>query len=134
MATGCSATVRFVPATQALAALSAGGYPGFRHANTGVLTNVGNEGSVWSGSASGTNGFYLNFKSTNLNPGNATNRANGLQVRCLQAFIRTPLFSLPLALRNGAMGSGVAHAPRGCARVYDKFSGPLVPYADEVWQ
>lgn len=85
--------MRFVPAPLTLAALSAGGDPGYRHANSGVLTNVGNEGSVWSGSVSGTNGCYLNFHATNLNPGNATNRANGLQVRCLQAFIRTPLFT-----------------------------------------
>ena len=30
--------------------------------------------------ASGTNGFYLNFKSTNLNPGNANNRIAGLHL------------------------------------------------------
>ena len=53
-----------------------------------MLTNVGNEGSVWSGSASGTNGYYLYFHTTILNPSNATNRANGLPVRCLQAFIK----------------------------------------------
>lgn len=55
-----------------------------------MLTNVGNEGSVWSGTVSDVNGRYLNFHATNLNPENATNRANGLPVRCLRAFITTP--------------------------------------------
>lgn len=64
--------------------------PGYRNAATGALTNVGNEGSVWSGSASDANGYYLNFHATWLNPENATNRAHGLPVRCLQAFIKAP--------------------------------------------
>ncbi|WP_294600437.1 hypothetical protein [uncultured Rikenella sp.] len=31
--------------------------------------------------------MYLNFNVTNLNPSNANNRAYGLQLRCLSAFI-----------------------------------------------
>lgn len=127
MARGSSAVWRLISARHSRAAFSAGGYPGYRHANSGALTNVGNEGSVWSGSVSGTNGCYLHFHATNLNPGNATNRANGLLVRCLQAFIRTPLFSLPLTLRNAPVGcfTGLPIAVYGISgRENDKFSSP----------
>ena len=63
--------------------------PGYRHANYGTLYNVGNNGYSWSSSVpAGTNAYYLNFNNTVLNPQNTTNRANGLQVRCLQAFVR----------------------------------------------
>ncbi len=36
---------------------------------------------------SGSNGVYLDFNVTNLNPSYASNRAYGLQLRCLSAFI-----------------------------------------------
>ncbi len=62
--------------------------PGFRDAGNngknGDLMNVGNSGFSWSSSVSGSNGVYLNFNATNLNPSNTNNRAFGLQVRCLQ--------------------------------------------------
>lgn len=64
--------------------------PGFRNNTTGALNNVGNEGSVWSASASGTNGVYLRFVTNAVQPSNANNRANGFPVRCLQAFISVP--------------------------------------------
>ena len=66
--------------------------PGFRDAGNngkfGALVNVGNNGFSWSSSVSGSNGVYLNFNTTNLNPSNVNNRAHGLQVRCLRVFIR----------------------------------------------
>ncbi|WP_300730600.1 hypothetical protein [uncultured Rikenella sp.] len=40
--------------------------------------------------------MYLNFNVTELNPSNTTNRANGLQLRCLSAFISP----LPFFIRN----------------------------------
>ena len=64
--------------------------PGYRHRDTGALTNVGNNGYSWSSSVSSTNGMNLNFNSSWLNPSNTNNRAYGFQVRCLQAFTRTP--------------------------------------------
>lgn len=57
---------------------------GYRHRDTGVLTSVGERGYSWSSSVSGTNGLYLHFYATYLNPSSTTNRASGLQVRCLQ--------------------------------------------------
>lgn len=57
---------------------------GYRHRDTGALTAVGNEGSVWSGSFSGTSGRCLHFGSAWLNPEGAGGRAYGFQVRCLQ--------------------------------------------------
>ena len=68
-----------------------GAAPGFRDAGNngknGALMNVGNNGFSWSSAVSGSNGVYLNFNATNLNPSNTNSRAFGLQVRCLQAFI-----------------------------------------------
>ncbi len=64
--------------------------PGYRHRDTGVLTSVGNNGYSWSSTVSGTNGVNLNFNTSWLNPSNTNNRAYGFQVRCLQAFTRTP--------------------------------------------
>ena len=61
------------------------GYRDFgRTGYEGVARNVGNNGYSWSSSVSGSNGFYLNFNTTNLNPSNANNRGHGFQVRCLQ--------------------------------------------------
>ncbi|MCH5306079.1 MAG: hypothetical protein J1E79_06310 [Rikenella sp.] len=51
------------------------------------MYNVGNNGYSWSSSVSGTNAYNLNFNNAGLNPQNSNNRANGFQVRCLQAFI-----------------------------------------------
>ena len=57
--------------------------PGFRERANGGLNNVGNNGFSYSSSVSGSNGVYLNFNVTNLNPSNANSRAYGLQLRCL---------------------------------------------------
>ena len=66
--------------------------PGYRHRDTGALTNVGNNGYSWSSSVSSTNGRNLKFNSPWLNPSNTNNRAFGLQVRCLQHLsVRTGL-------------------------------------------
>lgn len=61
--------------------------PGYRNANSGALNAVGNYGYSLSSSVSGTNGMWLEFRPTLVDPGFTNNRANGLQVRCLQAFI-----------------------------------------------
>lgn len=83
--------------------------PGYRdYGRTGYegeLRNVGNEGSVWSGSFSGINGQYLNFNSTWLNPSNANNRAFGFQVRCLQH-----LSGVPVPFIFHSMGRVLSHS------------------------
>ncbi len=68
---------------------------GYRHRESGALTNVGTEGDWWSSSsyaAGNVNAGFLNIRSGNVNPLNNTNRANGLSVRCVQASTRR-LFS-----------------------------------------
>ncbi len=52
-----------------------------------MLWNVGNNGYSWSSTESGTHARYLDFNTGGINPQASTNRANGLQLRCLQAFI-----------------------------------------------
>ena len=81
---GCSAT--FYRTTYRAAAIP-GFSPGYRNANSGALNAVGNYGYSLSSSVSGTNGMWLEFRPTLVDPGFTNNRANGLQVRCLQAFI-----------------------------------------------
>ncbi|MBF0647881.1 hypothetical protein IR083_03490 [Dysgonomonas sp. GY75] len=61
---------------------------GNRNNNTGTLNNVGTNGYYWSSSPNGTNGYNLNFNSSNVNPSDNNNRANGLTVRCIAAFIK----------------------------------------------
>ncbi len=62
---------------------------GNRRSDTGGMNNVSGNGFYWSASLSGsTGGYNLNFNSTGVNPSNGNNRANGFQVRCLQAFTR----------------------------------------------
>ena len=87
-------------------AVPAPGYRDFgRAGDEGEIRNVGNNGMSWSSTVSGTNAFFLNFNTTNLNPSNANNRAHGFQVRCLQAFIGGPC---PIyRKRSGVFCSGV---------------------------
>ena len=59
---------------------------GYRHRDTGALTNVGSEGNVWSSMREGTNGFRLIFNGT-LTASNGTNRANCFPLRCVRAFM-----------------------------------------------
>ena len=102
-------------------------YPGYRNNMTGALNAVGERGYCSSSSVSGTNMLYLWFTPQDLKPGNTDNRATGRQVRCLQAFIRTPLFSLPLTLRNAPVGcfTGLPIAVYGISgRENGKFSSP----------
>ena len=77
-------------------------YPasGYRNNSNGSLNNVGSNGYVWLSSANSQNNAYnLNFNSSNVNPQNNNNRANGSSVRPVQAFagteegfyIRTPM-------------------------------------------
>ncbi|WP_294599775.1 hypothetical protein [uncultured Rikenella sp.] len=44
---------------------------------------VGNYGFSYSSSVSGSNGMYLNFYVTGLDPHSAYLRGHGLQLRCL---------------------------------------------------
>ena len=53
----------------------------------GGLRDVGNNGYSWSSTITGSNAHFLNFNYNGVNPQNNNNRANGLQLRCLQAFI-----------------------------------------------
>ncbi|WP_300853248.1 hypothetical protein [uncultured Rikenella sp.] len=57
--------------------------PGFRERANGGPGYVGSSGFSYSSSVSGSNGVYLNFSVTDLNPSRAHGRAYGLQLRCL---------------------------------------------------
>ncbi|WP_294601131.1 hypothetical protein [uncultured Rikenella sp.] len=57
--------------------------PGFRCYPSGVQFSVGDEGTVWSASANGTNGVYLRFVKDAVQPSNPYDRAGGFQLRCL---------------------------------------------------
>ena len=57
--------------------------PGYRYRDTGEPVGVGFHGFSYSSSVSGSNGVYLNFSVTDLNPSRAHGRAYGLQLRCL---------------------------------------------------
>ncbi|MCC8063163.1 MAG: hypothetical protein LIO68_08005, partial [Rikenellaceae bacterium] len=57
---------------------------GSRTGGEGDLWNVGHSGFSWSSSVSGSNGFYLYFSPTSLNPSFANLRGHGFPVRCLQ--------------------------------------------------
>lgn len=49
------------------------------------MNNVTNNANCWSSSPnSAANGYNLNSNSTNVNPSNNNNRANGFPVRCVQ--------------------------------------------------
>ena len=57
---------------------------GNRNSASGVLTNRGSNGNYWSSSVNGTNAYNLNFNSSDVNPANSNNRANGFSVRCVK--------------------------------------------------
>ena len=58
---------------------------GYRNRSDGSMTNVGSSGRYWSASpTSESYGYYLYFDSSNVNPSNNNNRANGFSVRCVQ--------------------------------------------------
>lgn len=61
---------------------------GYLNNGNGTLNNVGSNGNYWSASPNGQNGYNLNFNSSNVNPSNNNNRANGFPVRCVQEFAR----------------------------------------------
>ncbi len=51
------------------------------------MNNVGSNGYYWSSSPNNqSNGYNLNFNSTNVNPSNNNNRANGFPARCVREF------------------------------------------------
>ena len=55
---------------------------GNRNYNNGALNNQGSNGYYWSSSPNSTYAYNLNFNSTNVNPANNNNRANGFTARC----------------------------------------------------
>ncbi|WP_294598768.1 hypothetical protein [uncultured Rikenella sp.] len=57
--------------------------PGLRDATAGILFSVGNNGYNWSSTIHTTYGTFLDFRTTFLQPNYASNRAHGLQLRCL---------------------------------------------------
>ena len=62
-------------------------YPasGYRYSYDGSLSSVGNCGSYWSASPSGSNAYYLYFyHNGHVDPSYNYGRASGLSVRCLQ--------------------------------------------------
>ena len=65
-----------------------GNFPsaGCRHNMTGVLTNVGSEGDVWSSMRESTLGLRLIFSGA-FATSYGTNRAFGYPLRCVQAFM-----------------------------------------------
>ncbi|WP_294600804.1 hypothetical protein [uncultured Rikenella sp.] len=61
--------------------------PGFRDAGNrgraGEPVGAGYYGYCWSSAVSGIRGVYLDFYTQSLDPVHASNRAYGLQLRCL---------------------------------------------------
>ncbi|WP_305375676.1 hypothetical protein [uncultured Alistipes sp.] len=60
---------------------------GYRHRESGALTNVGTEGDVWSSSSAYAGSLLagnLYFNSGNVDPLHNTLRAYGLSVRCVR--------------------------------------------------
>ncbi|WP_300646545.1 hypothetical protein [uncultured Rikenella sp.] len=57
--------------------------PGYRSSNTGVLGNVGGDGTVWSSGISITDGLRLLFYTTDMASSATYNRDGGFQLRCL---------------------------------------------------
>ena len=62
-----------------------GAAPGFRRRDSGALSSLGNEGTVWSASteANGAEGWRLTFLTTSMNPQSAHSCAFGFLLRCL---------------------------------------------------
>ncbi|MDE5943965.1 MAG: hypothetical protein K2G93_00035 [Rikenella sp.] len=62
--------------------------PGWRDAGSrigGTLYSVGGNGYGWASSVTtGTNAYYLGFNYGGISPNSNSNRALGLQLRCLQ--------------------------------------------------
>jgi hypothetical protein len=61
-------------------------YPatGYRRADSGAFSSTGSNGICWSTAVIGTNGYYLDFYSTNVRPTYNSSRAYGFPVRCVQ--------------------------------------------------
>ena len=60
---------------------------GNRNNTDGFLNNTGVNGNYWSSSLNNaSNGYNLNFNSSNVHPSNNNNRPNGYPMRCVQVF------------------------------------------------
>jgi prepilin-type N-terminal cleavage/methylation domain-containing protein/uncharacterized protein (TIGR02145 family) len=51
---------------------------------SGSVYSIGSTGYYWSSSPNGTNGYYMSFGSSYINPSVGTGRANGYSVRCFK--------------------------------------------------
>ncbi|MCD7969584.1 MAG: fibrobacter succinogenes major paralogous domain-containing protein [Alistipes sp.] len=91
------------------------------------MTNTSTNGYYWSASQSATNAIYssnLNINSSNVNPANQNQRANGFSVRCVAAFHKqvcgiTPalIFSIVLIFtEKERRHPAVTRSPYGHAR------------------
>ncbi len=90
---------------------------GLRHPSSGALAAVGEGGWWWSSSshsAGNRNAGDMGFRTSNVNPLNADNRANALSVRCVQH-----LRLLFIFLRAGSPG-------RNGRNVFPKVAGSQI--------
>jgi hypothetical protein len=79
---------------------------GNRNNSNAALNNQGSNGNYWSSGPNGTNAYNLNFNSTNVNPANNNNRANGFSVRCVKD-LQSPVKLRPeLASKFGTVSRG----------------------------
>jgi len=59
-------------------------FAGGRVRDIGAFLYGGSYGYYWSSSPSGTNGYYLYFGSSSIDPSNGNIRADGFSVRCFK--------------------------------------------------
>jgi len=59
-------------------------FAGSRHWDNGAFDDGGSGGDYWSSSPNGTNGYFLYFNSSNINPSHSLHRAYGFSVRCFK--------------------------------------------------
>ncbi|WP_297625498.1 hypothetical protein [uncultured Rikenella sp.] len=63
--------------------MPSGTAPGYRESIRGALSYVGSGGYWWSSSASDTHSMGVHFDGMWFVPSHTTNRAGGIQLRCL---------------------------------------------------
>ena len=105
---------------QARLECSAAPAPGFRDAMStrgfGGLRDVGSTGYSWSSSIAGTDTHGLGFGYNGVNPQYYSNRANGLQLRCLQEHPEGVLLGFSQPNLNRACQARKFVLGRGAAR------------------
>ena len=120
------------------------GFPaaGYRNNSNGGLNNAGSNGNYWYGSPnSATNGYNLNFNSTNLNTSNNNNRAYGFSVRCVSELTDSVPHSFHLTKEQLLLDLYLAYKDAGKNKrgkyYYQEFTlnmeDELVSLRDELW-